>query len=200
MGTKVKNIRMTQTRQSLINAFINLVNEKDFEKITIADLTKGAQVNRATFYAHFNDKYELLDYIVDESASAVVEKRTSGVVKFDEESLRQLVLAVCDYHQQPNIQCRRSYLSLIPQLKEKMLIELNKYLSNCLAAKYTDVEKSLYVPISASIILEAGYLWASGNVSFDKETIANKVSLLIWGGYHFSEKVVQDIRMAGEDT
>ncbi|MBJ8193467.1 TetR/AcrR family transcriptional regulator, partial [Bacillus cereus] len=54
MGTKVKNMRMTHTKRSLINAFVNLVNEKDFEKITIADLTKGAQVNRATFYAHFN--------------------------------------------------------------------------------------------------------------------------------------------------
>ncbi|SMF91100.1 transcriptional regulator, TetR family [Paenibacillus uliginis N3/975] len=170
---------MTRTKQSLINAFVNLVNEKDFEKITVADLTKGAQVNRATFYAHFNDKYELLDYIVDESASAVIEKHTSGVVKFDKESIYQLVLAVCDYHQQPNIQCRQSYLGLIPLLKEKILIELKKYLTKSLDIKYTDMEKSFYVPIYSNIILEAGYLWASGKVSFDKETIAKKVSLLV---------------------
>ncbi|WP_241763920.1 TetR/AcrR family transcriptional regulator [Paenibacillus peoriae] len=172
---------MTQTKQSLINAFVNLVNEKDFEKITVADLTKGAQVNRATFYAHFNDKYELLDYIVGESASSVVKNRTSGIVKFDKESIYQLVLAVCDYHQQPNIQCRRSYLSLIPQLKDKMLIELKKYLSRSLEIIYTDTEKSFYVPIYANIILEAGYLWASGEVAFDKEIIAKKVSLLVLG-------------------
>lgn len=40
MGTKVKNMRMTHTKRSLINAFVNLVNEKDFEKITIADHNK----------------------------------------------------------------------------------------------------------------------------------------------------------------
>lgn len=180
MGTKVRNIRTTQTKQSLINAFVNLVNEKDFEKITVADLTKGAHVNRATFYAHFNDKYELLDYIVDESASNVIAKHTSKVEKF-EDIIYQLVLAVCDFNQQPNIQCRRSYLSLIPQLKEKMLFELKKYLSKSLDNKYTDMEKSFYVPIYANIILEAGYLWASGQVSFDKETIAAKVSLLVLG-------------------
>ncbi|GGH20734.1 TetR/AcrR family transcriptional regulator [Paenibacillus segetis] len=179
MGTKVRNIRMTQTKQSLINAFVNLVNEKDFDKITVADLTKGAQVNRATFYAHFNDKYEMLDYIVDQSASTVIENRTLGVVKFDKESIHALVLAVCDYHQQPNFQCRTSYLSLIPQLKNKMLVELKRYLSKSLDNICTDVEKNFYAPIYANIILEAGYLWAFDKSSLDKETIATKISLLI---------------------
>lgn len=182
MGAKVRNIRMTHTKQSLIDAFVKLVNEKDFEKITVADLTKGAQVNRATFYAHFNDKYELLDYIVNDSASTVIEKRTSGVIKFDQDSINRLVLAVCDFHQQPNIQCRSSYLSLIPLLKEKMLIELKKYLSESLDLIYTDTDKRFYIPIYANIIHEAGYLWASGKVSFDKEEIARKVSLLVAGG------------------
>ncbi|MFF2911413.1 TetR/AcrR family transcriptional regulator [Paenibacillus sp. NPDC057934] len=157
------------------------MNEKDFEKITVADLTKGAQVNRATFYAHFNDKYELLDYIVNESASAVIEKHTSGNMKFDKEYIHQLVLAVCDYHQPPNFQCRSSYFSLIPQLKDKMLFELKKKLSKSLDLIYADIEKSFYVPIYASIILEAGYLWASGQVPFDKEEVAKKASLIILG-------------------
>ncbi|MGO4950949.1 MULTISPECIES: TetR/AcrR family transcriptional regulator [Paenibacillus] len=182
MGTKVKNMRMTHTKRSLINAFVNLVNEKDFEKITIADLTKGAQVNRATFYAHFNDKYEMLDYMIDDSASNVIEKRTLGVVEFDQDTINQLVLAVCDFHQQPKIKCRRSYLSLAPLLKEKMLIELKKYLVKSLDNICTDSEKSFYVPIYANIIHEAGYLWASGNTPFDKEEIAKKASLLITGG------------------
>lgn len=173
---------MTQTKQSLINAFVTLVNEKDFEKITISDLTRGAKVNRATFYAHFNDKYELLDYMIDKSATTVIEERTSGVVRFDEDSISQLVLAVCDYHQQPNFRCRQSYLSLIPLLKDKMLIELKKYLSKSLDRIYSDIEKSFYVPVYANVILEAGYLWASGEVSYDKETIAKKVSLFILGG------------------
>lgn len=183
MGTKVRNIRMTPTKQSLINAFVNLVNEKDFDKISIADITNGAQVNRATFYAHFNDKYELLDYIINDSASTVIEKRTLGVVKFDQNSIIQLVLAVCDFHQQPNIQCRRSYLSLAPLLKEKMLIELKNYLLSSLDNIFTDTEKNFYVSIYANIIHEAGYLWASGNTSFGKEEIAKKASLLVAGDH-----------------
>lgn len=181
MGTKVRNMRMTQTKQSLINAFIHLVNEKDFEKITVADLTKGAKVNRATFYSHFNDKYELLDYMIDESASAVIAKRTSGVERF-EDVIYELVLAVCDFNQQPKMQCRRSYLSLIPYVKEKMLMELKQYLMNYLDNVFSETEKIFYVPIYATIILEAGYLRASGEIPFDNETIAKKAALLVAGG------------------
>ncbi|NHN34179.1 TetR family transcriptional regulator [Paenibacillus sp. S3N08] len=179
MGTKVRNIRMTPTKQSLINAFVSLVNKKDFDKILIADITNGAQVNRATFYAHFNDKYELLDYMINDSASTVIEKRTLGVVKFDQNNIIQLVLAVCDFHQPPNIQCRRSYLSLAPLLKEKMIIELKKYMLRSLDNILTEIEKNFYVSIYANIIHEAGYLWASGDTSFHKEEVAMKVSLLI---------------------
>ncbi|PTF19607.1 TetR/AcrR family transcriptional regulator, partial [Staphylococcus cohnii] len=72
MAEKVKNLRMTHTKQSLINAFFSLVNKKDFEKIKIADITKGAQVNRATFYAHFEDKYDLIDYIMEDFATVSI--------------------------------------------------------------------------------------------------------------------------------
>lgn len=170
----------------MINSFFNLVSEKDFEKITVADITKGAQVNRATFYPHFNDKYELLDYIIGDSALTAIEKRTLGVAKFDQDSINQLVLAVCDFYQQPIIQCRRSYLGLVlPQLKEQILNELKLFLLKSLEKIYTDMEMNFYVPIYANIIHEAGYLWASGKVSFDKEEIAKKVSSLVTEGYDF---------------
>jgi len=182
VGDKVRNMRITHTKQSLIEAFVQLVNQKDFEKITIADLTKIAKVNRSTFYSHFNDKYELLDFIVNDSASTVIENRTLGIKKFDEHMIFQLVLAVCDYHQQPNIQCRSSYLSLIPLLKEKMIVELKKYLSDSLEPINTDINNSFYVPIYANLIHEAGYLWASGQASFEKEEIARKVSLIVSKG------------------
>lgn len=142
MASKVRNLRNTQTKKSLINAFFSLAFIKDFEKITIADITKGAQVNRSTFYAHFKDKYDLMEYLMGDFASTSIDNRTSGVVKFDEESINQLVLAVWDFYQQPNIECRSSYGDLVlPQLKEKILNELKVYLSKSLENMYSDNEK-----------------------------------------------------------
>lgn len=188
MATKARNIRMTQTKQSLINAYYNLASKKDFEKITIADITRGAQVNRATFYAHFNDKYDLIDFIMGDFASASIENHTSGVVKFDLDSIHQLVLAVCDFYQQPNIECRSSYGGLLlPQMKEKILNELKVFLSKSLEQKYTENEKNMFVPIFAQIIHEGALQWSTGNITTNKEEVAKKVALFVMGGSHSFE-------------
>lgn len=188
MATKARNIRMTQTKQSLINAFFNLASKKDFEKITIADITRGAQVNRATFYAHFNDKYDLIDFIMGDFASASIEKHTSGVVKFDLDSIHQLILAVSDFYQQPNIECRSSYGGLVlPQMKEKILNELKAFLSKSLEHIYTDDEKNMFVPIFAQIIHEGALQMTLGNHTMKKEEVANKISLFVVNGSHSFE-------------
>ncbi|MCL6663905.1 TetR family transcriptional regulator [Paenibacillus amylolyticus] len=54
-------------------------------------MTKEAQVNRATFYAHFSDKYELIEYLIGDFDSISINNRTSGTVMFYHESIHQLV-------------------------------------------------------------------------------------------------------------
>ena len=42
---------------------MEILEKKSFESITIGDITKHAQINRGTFYLHYKDKFDLLDYI-----------------------------------------------------------------------------------------------------------------------------------------
>jgi AcrR family transcriptional regulator len=51
----------------LEQAFLELLEEKGFQSVTVQDITDRATVNRATFYAHFEDKYALFDHIVRET-------------------------------------------------------------------------------------------------------------------------------------
>ena len=54
---------MSRTRQTLHAALLALLNEKDFEAITVKELVTRAGIARATFYLHFKSKEEvLLDY------------------------------------------------------------------------------------------------------------------------------------------
>ncbi|MDE5819447.1 MAG: TetR/AcrR family transcriptional regulator C-terminal domain-containing protein [Lachnospiraceae bacterium] len=48
----------------LAESFKELTLRMPIEKITIKDITDGAGVIRPTFYNHFQDKYELLEYII----------------------------------------------------------------------------------------------------------------------------------------
>lgn len=51
------------TKNLLSESLKNLLYEKPFNKITVLDITKKSGLNRQTFYYHFEDKYELVQWI-----------------------------------------------------------------------------------------------------------------------------------------
>ena len=53
--------RVVKTRKEIRKALLSLMEEKDFEVITILDITERANINRGTFYLHYIDKYDLLE-------------------------------------------------------------------------------------------------------------------------------------------
>jgi AcrR family transcriptional regulator len=52
--------RVERTRQLLQGAFRSLIRERDFETLTVQQIIDRANVGRATFYAHFDNKDDLL--------------------------------------------------------------------------------------------------------------------------------------------
>lgn len=57
--------RIQKTRLLIMNTFIDLLAEKGFEKITINDIAKRADINRGTVYLHYVDKFDLLDKCIE---------------------------------------------------------------------------------------------------------------------------------------
>jgi AcrR family transcriptional regulator len=56
--------RVTRTRKLLREALAALLAVKNFESVSVQDIAAEATVNRATFYAHFTDKFDLLDSMI----------------------------------------------------------------------------------------------------------------------------------------
>lgn len=54
------DLRVQRTRKALREAMIALTVEKGFAAVTVQDVVERAMVNRATFYRHYQDKYELV--------------------------------------------------------------------------------------------------------------------------------------------
>ena len=54
------DLRVIKTKNALFNALIELMKDKTFEEIKVSDICNKALINRSTFYAHFDDKYDLL--------------------------------------------------------------------------------------------------------------------------------------------
>lgn len=58
--------RTVQTKQRIIAALIELINEKGFNDINVTDISRRAGISRGTFYIHYLDKFDLLHQVEDE--------------------------------------------------------------------------------------------------------------------------------------
>ncbi len=66
MKVKKEDRRVKYTKMVLKESFIDLLIEKDIKSITITEICENADINRATFYTHYADQYDLLKKIEDE--------------------------------------------------------------------------------------------------------------------------------------
>lgn len=69
-----EDLRVVRTKKMLTNALKELLQEKSFDKITVNDICDRALVHRATFYNHFNDKIDLLNFIFDDMQEEIYNK------------------------------------------------------------------------------------------------------------------------------
>lgn len=58
--------RVIKTKKLIKIALSELIQEKGFDHVTITDLTQRANINRGTFYLHYQDKYDLLEKFENE--------------------------------------------------------------------------------------------------------------------------------------
>ncbi len=94
--------RKRYTQMVLKEAFLTLLKEKPVNKITVKEVCTLAQLNRATFYAHYSDCFALMQSIENELIAAF-EKSLRYVNSFD---VSTLIAAIYDMVDQNQEACR----------------------------------------------------------------------------------------------
>jgi AcrR family transcriptional regulator len=89
--------RIRRTRQMLFQALEELLHEKGFDAITMQHIADRSTLNRGTIYAHFKDKFALLAAFAEEKFRTIFEARMRGATATCQESVKQLILTVCDF-------------------------------------------------------------------------------------------------------
>ncbi|WP_455675365.1 TetR/AcrR family transcriptional regulator [Pradoshia sp.] len=127
---KKQDPRNQRTRQNIMNGFMRLIKQKEFSDITIADITKEAEINRSTFYYHFMDKYDLIDTIQREVLTKEIFKEVALQDVIDEQTIILSLQAIMSSQINLSLQCQHA----LEEFKSKMDYEIRQRLTETLQA------------------------------------------------------------------
>lgn len=95
-GAVQEDKRIRRTKKLLRQALTRLMQQKDFQSITVTDVVREADINRGTFYAHYRDVYDLREKIeaemIADFRSLIADLRPS-----EKSTLEQVLTRAMDY-------------------------------------------------------------------------------------------------------
>jgi AcrR family transcriptional regulator len=175
--------RVKRTRQMIEQAFLELVKEKGFQTISVQDVTERAGLNRATFYAHFPDKYALLDYAIQQSFRQEIEQRMLNACHFTNENLRILILTVCEFVADTHGHCaltEQQFQALVEaQVRAQVYGLLNHWLENLPLIQNTRVSRERAATAASWAIYGLATDWSRNKRQPPLERYADEVLPLV---------------------
>ena len=179
--------RVRRTRELIMRAFDELVAEKGHTGLTVQEIAERATINRATFYAHFADQYELFDHHVSEAFREELRQRLPDPSGLTEENLKALILAACDYLAGLNTACSRTDRQFRPIIESQVQGELYELLLTWMeAASEKAIGRQVSPEVAASVvswsIFGAAFYWSRNGAAPSSEEVADHALGVIVGG------------------
>ncbi len=186
--------RVEKTRNSIINAFKSMIIEKDFKEITIKELAERANINRKTFYLHYESMEEILFDLTLEISDQIFEiLNEKGFFKPDTFSINILIESLeeilnTNYELTKKIVSANSYRFFARNVKDlvkdsfmrkiRKKVDLSEYVMNIVGD---------YIASGLSKLLKD---WFEDPGSLSANDVAKLASSLIFGGI----KAVMDLK------
>ncbi|MDM5330033.1 TetR/AcrR family transcriptional regulator [Neobacillus sp. CF12] len=113
--------RVLRTRRLIMDSFIELSAKKEFKDITVKDITTEAMINRATFYYHFEDIYDLLEKALSEVLLVNLNRDFYKNDILNEEAFVHIFIAVTNFQKSLSNRCHRGYEDTIARIIREQL-------------------------------------------------------------------------------
>jgi len=179
-----KDLRVIKTENLLYTTLMDLLKEKAFEEIKVSDICNKALINRSTFYAHYQDKYELvvgfISTLKEELASAIKENGSTFNTKEYYLEMIELILTHIEkkksIYQDILINNRNSIVMDI--LLDVINSDVNKHLEKTLKEKEEipkRVISTFYIGAVTSLCME----WLRNTNEYSKEEIIHYLKVLM---------------------
>ncbi len=186
---QLEDPRVTRTRTLLEDAFMELVMKKEFRSITVQDITDLAGINRATFYAHFPDKYALLDHTIRIQFGKELEQRTLNVCTFSMDNLYALILTVCQFTLTASSHCGVPSPQFEAVMEAQIKDQVQELIEKWLEKLEIDVEAEMAAVASSWAIYGLALNWRKDKNRISAEDFAAEALPLIAANLRLEERV-----------
>ena len=181
-----EDARVIKTKNKLLSSFKELLSERSFENITVQEICEKADVKRATFYKHFEDKYSFLKYLVGSLRDSFDSKlprsiRPDATADYYVEYLRAIVnFLIENENMVKNVMESEVFLLLVEIIKEKNYEDTSDRLSRSVADGMTlpasvETVASMMTGAVASAILN----WFKEGKSLPVDALIDEISSVI---------------------
>lgn len=178
--------RYSTAEDAIIEAFFLLVKEKDYRKITVADVVKKAGIVRSTFYNHYENVPALASAAEDRTIDDIFKMMESFRPKNDKDLCRSFFLAICNYTKNNPFLADLLRNAHGDSFFEKAMIMFHKYVTK--ASDFStahDVSRMQYsFMIAGTIGSTIGILhkWIAEDFESPAEQIADILSIIFLNG------------------
>lgn len=180
MNSLQEDPRVLRTRSLIIDAFCGLVKEKDFNSISVKDITERAAINRATFYRHFPDKYILLEKILNQLMENKGLDRIKERAELNEEIFRLLINSFCHLVEELKQTFGRNYQTVIMLMESELQDTLIGIMSSFI--KLDNIEQNqIIATMLVTSIYSAACSWISGNQTISREAFFETILPFLMG-------------------
>ena len=182
-----------RSKQMIKEALLSLMIEKPFDKISITDIVKRADINRGTFYAHYPNTSEVLksisESVVDEIAAVFSTYDASAVLISPEAFLRPIT----------------AFLMRDPQYYAK-LVQADRFYEVLNDARYTAIDKiladlkpSLIPEMYTTLTVVLDYA-ISGILTVYEDILLEKIPVSLADSVEYISRILRPQKTALEDA
>ena len=177
-----EDLRVVKTIRGIKSAFETLIVEKDYEKITVKELTDRAMINRKTFYLH----YETLDDLLEELQQEIVDSFTSQNISYKSMAdIKRIIRYFYEYAvKMPKLHerllCSGSYEHIGDKINERIMeYQAERYRGAFSRNIYEDnLVFAYFAPITTILYRQ----WVKDNKKMPLEDLIAAATRLVCGG------------------
>ena len=169
------------TKRALADALKRLLSTKSLDKVTVTDIAEECGVNRQTFYYHFKDIYDLVEWIcLDEAARAIGDHKTSdtwqeGFLRLLHTILENKSFTVKVYHSISRDKMERFLYDVTHRLIMDVVEEKSA------GMHISDADKSFVADFYKYAFVGMALDWVRDGMKGAPEIIVDKLGILIAG-------------------